>query len=233
MIHRVGDRARLEYPIGTVLEEYSGWLSHPRLAPDGRTIAYFEHPERGDNAGRLILLDVASRKKTIGPTFGGFTSFAWISSDRLIAGGGNGILRNRLSLRGRAPLPRRPGWLPSGRRLRRRRAARPAVELAPRDRGRRGGRTRAQPDVARLVLSDRPFGRRPVPPVRRTVSGPGGLPLLHPQDRRLAGNPSRKGQGIQPVPRRSMGFDRQRHGRSADADPHGSGQSEAACRRRA
>jgi eukaryotic-like serine/threonine-protein kinase len=94
VIHWVGDLSRLEYPIGTVLEEYSGWLSHPRLAPDGRTIAYFEHPERGDNAGRLILLDVASRKKTIGPTFGGFTSFAWISPDRLIAGGGLGVLLN-------------------------------------------------------------------------------------------------------------------------------------------
>jgi len=95
VIHRVGDLARLEYPIGTVLEEFPGWLSHPRLSPDGRTIAYVEHPERGDNAGRLVLLDVGTRKKkTIGPTFGGFASFAWISSDRLIAGGGNGILLN-------------------------------------------------------------------------------------------------------------------------------------------
>jgi serine/threonine protein kinase len=94
VIHRVGDRARLEYPIGTVLEESSGWLSHPRLSPDGRTIAYLEHPERGDNAGQLVLLDVAGRKKTMGPVFGGFTSFAWISPDRLIAGGGNGVLQN-------------------------------------------------------------------------------------------------------------------------------------------
>ncbi|HTR03730.1 MAG TPA: protein kinase, partial [Thermoanaerobaculia bacterium] len=92
VIHRVGDIARLEYPIGTILEQYPGWLSHPRLSPDGRTIAYMEHPERGDNAGRLVLLDIASRKKTIGPTFGGFASFAWISPDRLIAGGGNGVL---------------------------------------------------------------------------------------------------------------------------------------------
>jgi Tol biopolymer transport system component len=93
VIHRVGDRARLEYPIGTVIEEFSGWLSHPRLSPDGRTVAYVEHPERGDNAGRLVLLEVGSRKKrTIGPTFGGFASFAWISPDQLIAGGGNGTL---------------------------------------------------------------------------------------------------------------------------------------------
>ena len=103
VIHRVGDRARLEYPIGTVLEESSGWLSRPRLSPDGRTIAYFEHPERGDNAGRMLLLDVASRKKTTGPTFGGFNSYAWISPDRLIAGGGNGILRSVSRSGNRAP----------------------------------------------------------------------------------------------------------------------------------
>jgi len=87
VIHRAGDRERLEYPMGTVLAEASGWLSHPRLSPDGRTLAYFEHPERGDNAGRLILLDVASRKRTEGPMFGGFSSFAWDRRGNVVMGG--------------------------------------------------------------------------------------------------------------------------------------------------
>ena len=179
--------------------------SHPRLSPDGRTIAYFEHPERGDNAGRLVLLDVASRKKTIGPTFGGFTSFAWISSDRLIAGGGNGILLDvSRSGEARPSLAVPGGFLPED-------VSADGALLARRSNWRReivgvaAGRSRPQPDVARLVLPYRPFRRRPVPPVRRTVAGPGELPLLHPQDRRLAGGPARKGQGVQPLPGRTLG----------------------------
>jgi serine/threonine protein kinase/Tol biopolymer transport system component len=114
VIHRSGDRERLEYPIGTVLAESSGWLSHPRLSPDGRTFAYFEHPERGDNAGRLILLDVASKKKTEGPEFGGFSSITWDSHGALIAGGGNGTLQRITRSGAGTPLLTVPGaFLPA------------------------------------------------------------------------------------------------------------------------
>jgi serine/threonine protein kinase/Tol biopolymer transport system component len=114
VIHRVSDRERLEYPMGTVLAEASGWFSHPRVSPDGRTLGYFEHPERGDNAGRLILLDVASKKRTEGPSFGGFSSFAWHPRGGVIAGGGLGTLR-RVSRSGtERPLVAVPGgFLPT------------------------------------------------------------------------------------------------------------------------
>jgi predicted Ser/Thr protein kinase len=114
VIHRIGDRARLEYPMGTVLAEASGWFSHPRLSADGRTLGYFEHPERGDNAGQLIMLDVASMKRTEGPGFGGFSSFAWDPRGGIIAGGGVGTLR-RVSRSGTArPLLAVPGgFLPA------------------------------------------------------------------------------------------------------------------------
>jgi hypothetical protein len=92
VIHRVGDRARIEYPVGTVVAETSGWFSHPRLSRDGRTLAYVEHRERGDNAGRFMLVDLASRKKTEGPFYGGLASFAWELGGTLIGGGGNGRL---------------------------------------------------------------------------------------------------------------------------------------------
>ena len=69
-------RARLEYPIGTVLAESSGWLSHPRISPDGRTVAFYDHPERGDNAGRLVLVG-GDRKRIEGPVTGGTSSLVW------------------------------------------------------------------------------------------------------------------------------------------------------------
>ncbi|MEX0878933.1 MAG: protein kinase [Thermoanaerobaculia bacterium] len=112
VIHRVGERTRLEYPIGTVLVEASGWLSNPRFSPDGRTLAYYEHRERGDNAGRLILLDVASRKRTEGPTFGGTSGFAWSPRGDIVMGGGGPLRRVSRSGASRPEIAVAPGFVP-------------------------------------------------------------------------------------------------------------------------
>jgi serine/threonine protein kinase/Tol biopolymer transport system component len=53
VIHDVGGKRRLEYPIGTVLYETGGWLSEPRVSPDGRHVAFRDHPFRGDNTAAL------------------------------------------------------------------------------------------------------------------------------------------------------------------------------------
>jgi hypothetical protein len=50
-------RRRLEYPLGRVLHETGGWLSHVRVSPDGRTVAFVDHPNRGDNQGTLSIVD--------------------------------------------------------------------------------------------------------------------------------------------------------------------------------
>ena len=35
IVRRVGGQRRLEFPIGTVKADSAGWISHPRVAPDG------------------------------------------------------------------------------------------------------------------------------------------------------------------------------------------------------
>ena len=44
-------RWRLEYPVGKVVYETSGWLSHPRISPDGSKVAFLDHPPRAMIAG--------------------------------------------------------------------------------------------------------------------------------------------------------------------------------------
>ena len=44
-------RDRLEYPAGTPLHEASGYLSDPRVSPDGSRVAFFEHQWRFDDRG--------------------------------------------------------------------------------------------------------------------------------------------------------------------------------------
>jgi Tol biopolymer transport system component len=77
-------RARLEFPAGTLLTESSGWLSDARVSPDGTTIALFDHPERGDNAGRLVFVDIATRERTEGPFVGGTSRFVWTPKGKVL-----------------------------------------------------------------------------------------------------------------------------------------------------
>jgi len=73
-------KCQLEYPIGKVLYETAGWLSHPRVAPKGNAVAFLEHPTLGDDAGRLALVDRAGAKKDLGPRRNSAQGVAWAPS---------------------------------------------------------------------------------------------------------------------------------------------------------
>jgi predicted Ser/Thr protein kinase len=76
VVHRVGGKDRLEYPIGTVLYETSGWIEHPRFAADGKTIAYIDHPGNGDN-GDIALVDLSRHVKTLSTGWASVQGLAW------------------------------------------------------------------------------------------------------------------------------------------------------------
>jgi Tol biopolymer transport system component len=63
-VRRVGGTHRLEFPIGTVVYETPGWVSHVRISPDGQRVAFVDHPIFGDDRGRISVLD-RDRKKTV------------------------------------------------------------------------------------------------------------------------------------------------------------------------
>lgn len=62
-----GNRHRLEYPIGKVLYEAPGWASNVRVSPDGRLLAFVDHPQRGDNNGNLKVVDASGKVLFTGP----------------------------------------------------------------------------------------------------------------------------------------------------------------------
>jgi len=48
---------RLEYPIGKVLVDSINWLSHPKISPDGKWIAFADHENPGgDDEGTLAVI---------------------------------------------------------------------------------------------------------------------------------------------------------------------------------
>ncbi len=49
---------RLEYPLGHVLYETRGWISHVRVAPGGKRVAFLDHPFYGDDRGLVAVVDM-------------------------------------------------------------------------------------------------------------------------------------------------------------------------------
>jgi eukaryotic-like serine/threonine-protein kinase len=50
-------KQRLEFPIGKVLYETSGWMNDVRISPDGTLVAFVEHPLVPDDRGAVALVD--------------------------------------------------------------------------------------------------------------------------------------------------------------------------------
>jgi len=79
VVRNVNGRDRLEFPIGKVLYESSGgWISYPRVSPDGNYIAFFDHPNQGDDGGTVAVVDVSGNKKTLTRQWYGTQGLAWM-----------------------------------------------------------------------------------------------------------------------------------------------------------
>ena len=68
VIHVVGDRYRLEYPIGKVLYDPDPptWMSNLRLSPRGDRVAFVEHPVPGDARGGIVVMGLDGQRRTLG-----------------------------------------------------------------------------------------------------------------------------------------------------------------------
>jgi hypothetical protein len=75
-----GQKSRLEFPPGKLLYETDGHISFPRVSPDGRTIAFFDHPFWGDDQGFVAVVDLAGKKKTLTRHFESLRGLAWSPS---------------------------------------------------------------------------------------------------------------------------------------------------------
>jgi eukaryotic-like serine/threonine-protein kinase len=75
----VGNRSRLEYPIGKVLYEAANWLRAVRVSPDGKRLAFIDCLQRGNNDGRLKIIDANGKLLLDGPLVRGAGSIAWSS----------------------------------------------------------------------------------------------------------------------------------------------------------
>ena len=76
-VRDVQGRSRLEFPIGKVLYETAGWISHPRISPKGDRIAFLDHPTRGDDGGDVAAIDLSGVKETLSEGWMSEQGLAW------------------------------------------------------------------------------------------------------------------------------------------------------------
>ncbi len=78
-VHNVDPMDRLEYPIGHVLYESAGYLSDPRVSPDGIRVAFCEHPNSGfDDRGWVKIVDRSGTVRTLAGEYSGIQGVAWM-----------------------------------------------------------------------------------------------------------------------------------------------------------
>jgi len=77
VVHATAGRTRLEYPIGTVLYETSGWVTNIRFSPKGNLIAFFDHPATWDDRGTVCVIDFSKKKSALTPMFESEEGLAW------------------------------------------------------------------------------------------------------------------------------------------------------------
>ena len=68
---------RLEYPAGHLLYQSAGYISDPRVSPDGTRVAFFDHPTRFDDRGHAKIVDGSGHVTTLTTEYWGLQGLAW------------------------------------------------------------------------------------------------------------------------------------------------------------
>jgi serine/threonine protein kinase len=77
IVRRVEGRERLEFPIGKMLYETSGYISHPRFSRDGQRIAFADHPLYADDNGHVSIVDREGHQTVLTPELHALRGLSW------------------------------------------------------------------------------------------------------------------------------------------------------------
>jgi serine/threonine protein kinase/Tol biopolymer transport system component len=80
VVHVVNGQSRVEYPIGKVLYETAGWISHLRFSPKGDRLAFIDHNLLGDDGGTLSVVDLKGKKSDLTERWASALGAAWSPS---------------------------------------------------------------------------------------------------------------------------------------------------------
>ena len=77
IVRDMAGRQRLEFPVGHVLYQTTGWISHPRVSPKGDQVAFLDHPTYMDDRGVVSVVDLAGQKRVLSTGWESEEGLAW------------------------------------------------------------------------------------------------------------------------------------------------------------
>ena len=77
VVRHAGGKERLEYPIGKVLYETPGWINDLRISPDGKHVAFVDHPLVPDDRGAIAVVNREGELKRLTPIYPTGRSLCW------------------------------------------------------------------------------------------------------------------------------------------------------------
>src|SRR6185295_15241006 len=77
VVRWVNGQNHLEYPIGKVLHKTAGYISHPRISPNGNLVAFMDHQVKGDSRGWVAVVDLTGKKTVLSGEWSGEEGLAW------------------------------------------------------------------------------------------------------------------------------------------------------------
>jgi eukaryotic-like serine/threonine-protein kinase len=80
VVRQSGTRQRLEFPVGHVLYETDGYISHPRISPRGDNVAFHDHPRIRDDRGFIAVSDLDGNIKRLTPEWPSEQGLMWSRS---------------------------------------------------------------------------------------------------------------------------------------------------------
>ena len=118
VVRNAEGKTRLEFPVGRVLYETTGWIDAPRFSPKGDRIAFVDHPILSDDGGTIAVVNLAGKKTPLTGPYATASGSGWspdgsevwftaadVGANRsLIAAAADGSLRTHV-------LARAPGTL--------------------------------------------------------------------------------------------------------------------------
>ena len=77
VVHYVEGHSRLEYPVGNVLYQSSGWISNVRFSPTYEMIAFMDHPVLWDSRGVVRKVNLSGHLQTLTREWESESGLAW------------------------------------------------------------------------------------------------------------------------------------------------------------
>lgn len=77
VVRETGLVTQLEFPEGKVLYRTGGYISEPRISPDGARVAFLDHPLSDDNGGSIAVVDRLGEKRILTGNYLAAEGLAW------------------------------------------------------------------------------------------------------------------------------------------------------------